>query len=257
MGAHGNKLQSFFKPLNCFSFCPLNFLFLTHPNPHEEKDAINSLPVSLRSTSCWIQPDKPTFMRSKGKICWVKAQGLLVDGHLLNIFWTVLFFVFWSRTHICTQVRLSWCNKSKFSQRHWVCLEMLRWGNAIAIASKGKSTRKCLLPTGERPGRFCYCAEFPLLVLFAGCVKKLFSDACHLQQRWRGTALVGQQCIVLGPFHSTWSSSEGSLPASKHNTELPRSGILGTITKLPIAACASPKEGLWLSQPGHSLQPLS
>lgn len=25
-------------------------------------------------------------MRTKGKICWTKAQGLLLDGHLLSIF---------------------------------------------------------------------------------------------------------------------------------------------------------------------------
>lgn len=35
-----------------------------------------NLPASPRGIRCWIQPGKPTFMRTKGKICWTKNTGI-------------------------------------------------------------------------------------------------------------------------------------------------------------------------------------
>lgn len=72
-GCSWKQALAIFKPLNRFSFSPLYFQLLTSPNPHEDKDSFKNLPVSPRSTSCWIQPNKSTFMRSKGNIYWIKS----------------------------------------------------------------------------------------------------------------------------------------------------------------------------------------
>lgn len=53
------------------------------------------------------------------------------------------------------------------------------------------------------------------------------------------------------------SISKGSLTILKHDWEVSSTTKLGTVTRFPIAASASSKKGLWLSQPGSSLQTLS
>ena len=135
-----------------------------------------------------------------------------------------------SHTHTYLhQVRLfAGVNKSNFNQSHWVCLEMRKCYCSCTQTEEHKEMSPSY--RRERPRKFCQHAEFPLLVLFARSAKRLFSDTHHLRQRWRGTVFVGQACIVLGLFHTSWSPSEGSLPASNHDTELPRSRKLETVT---------------------------
>lgn len=124
------------------------------------------------------------------------------------------------------------------------------------IASEGKHKRKCLLLTGKRPGNiFSLCrVSFSFCKV---CQIVIFWHASRHQQQQRGIILLGQQCTVLGSFHTSWVSPEGSLPVSKHDAESLRSGKLGTVTQFPIAARVFPEEGLWLSRSELFLQPLS